>query len=1016
MTSRRAFQTLLLAAFAGAFPSFAACGSSSSGASPGLDAGKVDTGHPRADAGQGADAGRHDAAHPLDAKDAGDTGKATDARGVAVDTGTDGGIDAGHPRPLGFAPTFTFESGPVRAMAMSPDGTRLFVANTSNSSLDLFAVGATGLTAAGSVYVGVDPVAVAARSATEVWVVNQVSDSVSVVDVSATPPHVVRTLLVGDEPSDIVFGGPGGSRAFITTAHRGQQRTDPSLASVPGAGDPQLTTAGVGRADVWVFDATNLGTTVGGTPVSIVTLFGDTPRGLAVTPDGNTVYAAIFKSGNQSMSTYSEIPCAGFDTAASSTPCTENGVTIPGAPEGPGTNHSGLKAPAVSIILRTDANGVWRDPLGRDWTAASTFTLPDQDVFAINATTLATTATYTHVGTTLFNMAVNPVSGNLYVSNTEARNDLRFEGPGTYAGTTLEGHLAESRISVLGATTVTPRHLNKHIDYATRPAPAGTADHSLATPLDMVVTPDGKTLYVSAFGSSKVGVFPTAALEQDTFDPVTDGARYITVSGGGPSGLVLDAAHDRLYVATRFDDGVSTVDLTMGKEIAHQTLKNPEPSYITSGRPFLYDAMRSSSNGEAACASCHMFGDDDHMVWDLGNPDNDPVITPINVKLGAGAGPTINGSGDVTALHPMKGPMSTQTLRGTVNDGPMHWRGDRVSGVFGTDTRTQPPYDSELAFKNFIGAFNSLLGLGPAFSKADMGTFASFGLAIAMPPNPVRALDNSLTAAQAAGKAYYMGCDGKDSVTGAPVVCVNGVPTGAGHFADGITTVDFGFACQGCHILNPAMGFFGTDGELSFEALPQTMKIPQLRNLYDKIGMFGAPPNPGTNAGDNGLTGPQVRGVGFEHDGSVDTLFRFLQANVFNSSAGGLVGFANGDTQRRAVEQWLLAFDSDLPPIVGQQVTLRADNAAAAGPRIDLFLARAQAPFVSKLLGTGATEAELVATVAVGGVGQAYQLRADGSFVAIDGTAVMTDAALRALAATPGQEVTYTCLPYGWIH
>src|SRR5262249_57306519 len=124
-------------------------------------------------------------------------------------------------------------------------------------------VTASGLTHSASVPVGMERVAVAARSANEVWVVNNLSDSVSVVDVAADPPRVVRTLLVGDEPRDIVFAGPGGSRAFITTAHRGQQRTDPSLAAVPGAGDPQLTTAGVGRADVWVFDANAPGTAFG---------------------------------------------------------------------------------------------------------------------------------------------------------------------------------------------------------------------------------------------------------------------------------------------------------------------------------------------------------------------------------------------------------------------------------------------------------------------------------------------------------------------------------------------------------------------------------------------------------------------------------------------------------------------------------------------------------------------------------------------------------------------------------
>ena len=81
---------------------------------------------------------------------------------------------------------------------------------------------------------------------------------------------MTRTLLVGDEPRDIVFAGTAGSRAFITTAHRGQQRTDPSIASVPGAGDPQLTTAGVGRADVWVFDADQPRHTLGGTPLTIL--------------------------------------------------------------------------------------------------------------------------------------------------------------------------------------------------------------------------------------------------------------------------------------------------------------------------------------------------------------------------------------------------------------------------------------------------------------------------------------------------------------------------------------------------------------------------------------------------------------------------------------------------------------------------------------------------------------------------------------------------------------------------
>ena len=60
-------------------------------------------------------------------------------------------------------------------------------------------------------------------------------------------------------------------------------------------------------------------------------------------------------------------------------------------------------------------------------------------------------------GTTLFNMAANPVTGTLYVSNTDAFNNVRFEGPGTFAGHTVQGHLAEARITVIAGSSVTPR-------------------------------------------------------------------------------------------------------------------------------------------------------------------------------------------------------------------------------------------------------------------------------------------------------------------------------------------------------------------------------------------------------------------------------------------------------------------------------------------------------------------------------------------------------------------------------
>jgi YVTN family beta-propeller protein len=169
-----------------------------------------------------------------------------------------------------------FETGQVRPLALSIDGRYLYATNTPDNRLEIFRVHEHRVVPVASVPVGLEPLAVAARDNGEVWVVNHLSDSVSIVDARVPElAHVTRTLLVGDEPRDIVFAGPNHARAFVTTAHRGQNTGK----------DPQLTTSGVGRADVWVFDANAPGTTLTGTPLSVITLFADTPRGLAVSRD-----------------------------------------------------------------------------------------------------------------------------------------------------------------------------------------------------------------------------------------------------------------------------------------------------------------------------------------------------------------------------------------------------------------------------------------------------------------------------------------------------------------------------------------------------------------------------------------------------------------------------------------------------------------------------------------------------------------------------------------------------------
>jgi YVTN family beta-propeller protein len=871
--------------------------------------------------------------------------------------------------PPGAASRFVaFETGQTRPLALSADGTRLYALNTPDNTLEIFRIGLAGIAHEASVAVGLEPVAVATNGAGEVWVVNHLSDSVSVVDVASDPPRVARTLQVGDEPRDLVFGGAARDRAFVTTAHRGQQRLVVPVAS--GGGDPQLTTPGVGRADVWVFDATDPLATL---PIRIVTLFGDSPRALAVSPDGATVYAAVFQSGNGTASVFSQATACNVGETTHDL----DGVTVPGGLPGghvpcgalapTATIPGGVTAPSTGFIVKwNQALAGWFDPGGRNWTNAVRFTLPDLDVFAIDADgdPPAQVAAFAGVGTVLFNMAVNPLSGKLYVSNTEARNEVRFEGSGA-GGSTVQGRLHEARISVIDGTSVAPRHLNKHIDYAVRPAPAGVGERSLATPLDMAVSADGATLYVAAFGSSKVGVFSTAALEADSFVP--DAADHVAVSGGGPSGLALDEANGRLYVLTRFDDSISVLDLATRTEIQHVALHNPEPSHVVAGRPFLYDATTTSSNGEASCASCHVFGDVDGLAWDLGKPEGVVASNP---------NPFLIGPVGSSAFHPMKGAMVTQSLRGMANNGPMHWRGDRTAAPPAANA-----FDERANFQKFDVAFVDLNGRATPLSAAEMGSFADFVLEVSYPPNPNRGLDDGLTASAAQGRLDFASTP----------------------------TFNPGIPCSFCHILDPAQGRFGTDGRSSVQITGGNLnlKTPHLRNLYTKVGRFGTPrylamiPDTGGVPVDNAFQGDQIRGFGSAHDGSLGSLREFLH----------LASFDQGFETFPDIVQFLLQFDTDFAPAMGAQVTLSGGDPPAAHARLDLLLQRAAAPEPRPGL-PSATECEVVAKGSIDGAARGYLRLASGVFQDDTG-ATLSEPSLRALVEVEGNELTYTCVPSG---
>jgi len=761
-----------------------------------------------------------------------------------------------------------FESGHVRPLALSPDGRQLYAVNTPDNRLSIFRVGAFGASLVHEVAVGLEPVAVAARingaGATEVWVVNHLSDSVSIVEIDSsdvTLSRVKRTLLVGDEPSDVVFAGSGGNRAFVTTARRGQHLAQGDITgiTVPQA---QLATAGLGRALVWAFDAEALGTNLGGNPLAILTLFSDTPRALAVSPNGATVYAAAFKSGNRTTTLLEQsVPDADF----------------PPFPAGSEPN-----APATGLIVKFNpSNGEWEDErASSNWNSVVPFSLPDQDVFLINANAnppalAAAPNNVAGVGTVLFNMAVSPANGKLYVTNLEARNHVRFEDliPNFPSGGQIggvRGNIAQSRVTIITGTTPTAVHLNPHIDYTASLGPASERLASEAFPLAPTFTSDGSRVFVPFFGSSKIVSYASAELEAGT----VNGADLEVC--GGPSGVVLDEANDRLFVMCRFQNRIHMVEratLPGSWSVSQESVSvgyDAEPPAVELGRRFLYDA-RISGHGDQACASCHIFGDKDELAWDLGAPFGAVLNNPNPVQL-APVDPT---------FHPLKGPMTTQSLRGMAGQGPMHWRGDRTGG----NDPGGSALDEDAAFKKFNPAFVGLLGAPNELVGTDMQRYANFALSLEYPPNPVAPLNDVLTGAAANGQSHF----------------TNLTPDGGA------------IACNTCHDLPT-----GTDGLSTFEGEPQSFKVAHLRNMYTKVGMF--------------LGGSQIRGFGFLHDGGVPTLKLFLQSSVFVLTS----------TQENELEQFMFAFDTGHKPAVGQQVTAAPANFGGATTvgRVSLLVAQ----------------------------------------------------------------------------
>ncbi len=401
-------------------------------------------------------------------------------------------------------------------------------------------------------------------------------------------------------------------------------------------------------------------------------------------------------------------------------------------------------------------------------------------------------------------------NGDLYVVGAEAETFASDDQP---TARTMATGFVRSTLYRHAAGTTFERDANLTSGQVTVLKTGAAGEGKPASMLtDLVLVESGGAVtkvYAAAMGNDRVVTFapPTgsAATSPDvkfwirsTIDlpgtTLNSGPRF------GPRGLVHVQTSNgpRLYVLNRLDNSIVTIDTTTDTVLAAQSFAlnaDPTPSYVKTGRRFLYDA-EISGNGFVSCASCHVDGRTDALVWRLGNrhkivqPGVPPHLPPTAAFVTSLFGTGTNFSGitggavtftsdpdyesaaatDLTFDPAVPGDldsaddkreMVTQSLQGLLNfelaldakdlvtNAPFHWRGDKPSVA-----------DFNEAFVTLLDTANiGTTGTGPlGLTDGDVKTFEAFVHSITYPPNPKQRLDRTYpsgSAARAGLEAYH---------------------------------------------------------------------------------------------------------------------------------------------------------------------------------------------------------------------------------------------------------------------
>jgi YVTN family beta-propeller protein len=160
--------------------------------------------------------------------------------------------------------------------------------------------------------------------------------------------------------------------------------------------------------------------------------------------------------------------------------------------------------------------------------------------------------------------------------------------------------------------------------------PIDELDRYFARPFGVAITTDKSKLFVSTDGSDNITVVDVPALlrfirvtHHPFANDLSASANYVKTRipvGQNPRGIVLSPDGKRLYVAARMDDAIDVIDTQAEKVVGSIDLGGSKKATALRRGEQLFYSARFSFQGQFSCANCHIDATFDGLQWDL-EPD-----------------------------------------------------------------------------------------------------------------------------------------------------------------------------------------------------------------------------------------------------------------------------------------------------------------------------------------------------------------------------------------------------------